>query len=238
MSKRHEIGIEDFAKALESALGSNLASLMLYGSTARDQHVEGRSDVNLLVIVRDASTAALQPAARVFADWTRKGEAAPLIFSEDEWRSSADVFPLEIEDMREAHRVLRGRDPLTDIVTERSQLQQQVEREVRGKLLRLRTEYAACAGDPKALTRLLENSLSTFLVLFRATLRLKNIARPADAAAVVRETAEAAGFDAAPFAWALASRLGRAPATLKAFDPLAARYVDAVEQLARFANGL
>ncbi len=236
MSKSPETRIEIFAQRLETALGGILTSLMLYGSTARDQYVEGKSDLNLLVIVRDASTTALQPAAGVFGKWTRAGETAPLIFSEDEWRASADVFPLEIEDMREAHRLLRGRDPLVGVVTERSHLQQQVEREVRGKLLRLRTEYAARAGDPKALARLLENSLSTFLVLFRATLRLKNVAPPANAAAVVRETAKTVGFGAGPFEWALSARMGRAPSMLKAFDALAAQYVDAVEQLAKFVN--
>jgi len=40
----------------------------------------------------------------VFAEWIRKGETAPLIFSEAEWQASADVFPIEIEDMRDAHR--------------------------------------------------------------------------------------------------------------------------------------
>jgi hypothetical protein len=233
-----EARIEQFAQRLESVLGGNLASLMLYGSAARDHHAGDRSDINLLLIVRDASTRALHGAAPVLAEWSKGGETPPLIFSEEEWRASADVFPVEIEDMRDAHRIIRGRDPLAGITTGRSQLRQQLEREVRGKLLHLRTEYASVAGDAKALGRLLENSLSTFLVLFRATLRLKGSKPPADAASVVGETAKAAGFAPVPFEWALAARSGKAPSALKAFDPLAGQYLDAVEQLAKFVNGL
>ncbi|MBI4500401.1 MAG: hypothetical protein HY700_04500 [Gemmatimonadetes bacterium] len=233
-----ETRVERFAQRLESALGANLASLMLYGSAARDQYVAGRSDINLLMIVRDASTSALHLAAATLAEWTRKGETAPLIFSDEEWRASADVFPLEIEDMRDAHRVLRGRDPLDGLATDRDQLREQLEREVRGKLLHLRTEYAAAAGHPRVLEQLMQNASSTFLVFFRAILRLKGAAPPRDGVALVRETAKATGLNAAPFEWALESRSGRRRGALKPFDPVAAQYMDGVEQLARIVNAL
>lgn len=238
MAKDVTARIEPFAKRLETSLGENLISLTLYGSAARDYHVGERSDVNLLLIVRNASTSSLRDASEPLAEWMRAGETPPLIFSDEDWRASADVFPIEVEDMREAHRVIRGTDPLQGITTDRAHLRQQLEREVRGKLLHLRTEFVAVAGDPKLLGRLLQNSLSTFLVLFRATLRLSGVKPPLETPAVVRETARAAGFSAAPFEWALAARSGVAPAPLKAFDPLGAQYVDAIEQLARFVNGL
>ncbi len=230
--------IEKFASAAESALGANLASLVLYGSAARAQHIEGRSDLNLMILVKDASTGALRPAAGFLGDWLRSGNSPPLLFSEAEWRASADVFPLEIEDMRDAHRVLRGRDPLDGMVTDRASLRQQLEREVRGKLLHLRTEYAAIAKDPAALSRLLENSLSTFLVFFRATLRLKGMTPPGDSLELIRETCKATGVPALPFEWALAARMNRAPNALRDFDPLAGQYVDAVERLAHVVNSL
>ena len=237
MAKDVEARIEPFAARLETALGENLVSLMLYGSAARDHHADQRSDINLLLVVRNATTSSLTAAAPALSEWTRGGETPPLIFSEEEWRASADVFPIEVEDMRDAHRIVRGADPLRGMVTDRAHLRQQLEREIRGKVLHLRTEYVAVASDPKLLGRLLQNSVSTFLVLFRATLRLSGVKPPPEATTVVRETARAAGFSAAPFEWALAARSGQGT-TLKAFDPVAAQYVDAVEQLARFVNGL
>jgi len=238
MAADKKLGQEEFARRVESALGDNIVSLVLFGSAARGTHVEGRSDINLLLIVQDASVAALHAATPVVAEWARGGQPPPLIFSEAEWRASTDVFPIEIEDMRDAHRVLAGRDPLDGVVTTRNHLRFELEHEVRGKVLRLRTEYAAAAADGKTLGRLLVHSAGTFFVLFRAVLRLTGGVPPADHDALVRETAAAAGLDASVFEWVLAALDGKKPPELAAYDPIAGRYVDAMEQLADFVDGM
>ncbi len=230
--------LEQLTARLGQALGENLVSLVLFGSAARGTHVTGRSDLNLLLVVRDASVARLHAASPALAEWTKAGEPAPLIFAENEWRASADVFPIEMEDMREAHRLLAGRDPFAGIATRRADLRQELEREVRGKVLRLRTEYAAAAADGKALGRLLVHSAGTFCVLFRATLRLAGGAPPAGHDALVRETAAAAGLDASAFEWVLAALDGKNPKALEPYDPVAGTYVDAMEKLADYVDRL
>ena len=230
--------LEAFAARLAGALGDNLVTLLLFGSAARGTQVEGRSDLNVLVIVKDAGVARLHDATPVLADWAKAGEPAPLVFAEAEWRASADVFPIEIEDMREAHRVLAGRDPFAGVVTRREDLRRELERELRGKVLRLRTEYAAAAADGKALGRLLVHSAGTFFILFRAALRLAGGVPPADHVALVRETAAAAGLDATALEWVLAALAGKEPKGLEPYDPVAGRYVDAMEALADYVDGL
>lgn len=230
--------VEEFASQLEAALGGSLVSVVLYGSAARDQYRKGKSDINLLILLKDAGSGTIARAAEAIAKWVKSGELAPLLFSEAEWKASADVFPLEIEDMREAHKVIRGSSPFLGLATQRDDVRRQLEREVRGKLLHLRTEYAALATDGKALGALLENSLGTFLVLFRATLRLARDAAPPEPEAVVRATAVAAGLDAEAFDWPLARRAGKKVPELRSFDPTASRYVDQIEKLARFVNQL
>ena len=238
MAADSKLGIEEFARRLETALGANLASLLLYGSAARGTHVAGRSDLNLLLIVKDASVAALHGATPVIAEWARGGQPPPLIFAEREWSASTDVFPIEFEDMRDAHRVLAGRDPFVTLVTRRADLRLELEHEIRGKVLRLRTEYAATAADGKALGRLLVHSAGTFFVLFRAVLRLGGGVPPADHAALVRETAAAAGLDRAAFDWVLAALEGKPAAELAPYDPVAGKYVDAMEKLADYVDRL
>ncbi|MBI4541729.1 MAG: hypothetical protein HY705_01730 [Gemmatimonadetes bacterium] len=192
--------------------------------------------MNLLLIVGDASAAALRPVAPAIAAWVKTGQPAPLIFSESEWLASADVFPIEIEDMREAHRLLGGRDPFESVRTERSDLRQELEREIRSKLLRLRTEYAAAAPSGKALGELLENSAGTFFVLFRAVARVVGKVPPAEPAALVAEVAAAAGMDPAAFDWVLGRLAGRKVPALAPYDPAGGRYMDAIERLARFVD--
>jgi hypothetical protein len=237
MGKTPEQRVEEFAGQLEASLLDNLQSLLLFGSAADGQYVPGRSDINLLLVVGDGRVAALRPAAAAIAGWVRHGEPAPLVFSGEEWVASADVFPLEIEDMRGAHRLIRGRNPLPDVTTSRDHLRHQLEREVRGALLRLRTQYAAAAPDSGATAELLETSFRTFLVLFRATLRVAGREPPAARDVLVRDVAQTAGLDPAAFAWPLASRAGRAP-RLAPFDPAGARYLDEIEKLAHFVNRL
>jgi hypothetical protein len=232
MAADKKVGMEEFARRLESALGENLVSLLLFGSAARGTHVEGRSDINLLLIVKDASVMALHAATPVVAEWAKGGQPAPLIFADAEWRASTDVFPIEIEDMREAHRVVAVKDPFDGLTTRRSDLRTELEHEVRGKVLRLRTEYAAAAADGIALGRLLVHSAGTFFVLFRAFLRLAGGVPPTDHDALVRETAAAAELDVSAFEWLLGALDGRTPPPLAAYDPIAGRYVDTMEKLA------
>ena len=228
--------VEQFATRLEAALGDNLLSLLLFGSAARGTHTEGRSDLNVLVIVKDAAVARLHAASPVMAEWTKAGEPAPLVFADAEWRASADVFPIEIEDMREAHRLLAGRDPFAGLATKRTDLRRELEHEVWGKVLRLRAEYAAAAAEGKALGRLLVHSAGTFFILFRAALRLTGGAPPARHDALVRETAAAAGLDATAFDWVLGALGGREPKALQPYDPIAGKYVDAMEKLADYVD--
>jgi len=230
--------VETLGSELARELGGNLVSVVLFGSAARSGVPAGGTSFNLLVIVRDASTRTLHPAAATIADWVKRGQPAPLIFSEQEWRDSTDVFPIEIEDLRQTRRVLQGRDPLDGIVTTRDDLRRQLERELRVKLLRLRTLYAAAAADGEALQRLLRDSASSFLTLLRASLRLQGTEPAGGPSEVIAQAARVLGIDGDAFAWAAAaySDRGPRPQPLRPYDPVAARYVDAIERLAAIVN--
>jgi hypothetical protein len=227
--------LERFANAVEEAAGANLVSLVLYGSAAAGQD-GGRSDVNLLLVLRDASAARLRPLGPAFRDWVRAGERAPLVFSEAGWRNAADVFPIEIEDIRQRHRILRGTDPVADLRTTREHLRHQLEREARALLIQLRASYAAAESDGKALTEVVADSLGSVLALFRALLRLKATDVPDDPMSLVAATAALAGIDAGAFAWPVAPRSAPRPATLAAYDPVAADYLDAVQAFVDFVD--
>src|SRR6266571_3366554 len=143
--------VETFAANVARALGERLVALLLYGSWARGTHVPGRSDMNTLLICDAVDESLFETLAPAIRDWTRAGQPAPLILTEREWRESADAFPIEYEDMRDAHRVLAGRDPWTGIEVDRGQLRRQLEHELLGKLVRLRQAYGALWGEPKRL---------------------------------------------------------------------------------------
>jgi len=227
--------LERLAAAVTAATGDNLVSLVLYGSAANG--IRGAtSDVNLLLVLRDASAAALHPLGDALRDWLRSGERAPLVFSLDGWRRAADVFPIEIEDIRQRHRVLRGTDPVTGLATTRDDLRRELEREARGLLIQLRASYAAAASDGKALAAVVRDSLRTVLVLFRASLRLADGALPETREALVEAVARNAGLDAGAFRWPLEQQAASRPGKLRAHDPVAAAYLDAVASFVAYVD--
>jgi hypothetical protein len=232
------IRVERFAARLAEAFGEQVVSILQYGEAVRGAVTGRRGELSLLVILRNASPETLRPAGRAIAGWVRAGNPPPLIFSEREWRQSTDVFPIEIEEMREAHRLFHGDDPFADLVTTAADLRRELEREVRGKLLQLRAEFAAAESDGRALGDLLEASARTFLMLCRATLRTAGQTPPAEPRTLVRFMAETAGVDAAAFDWVLERLTGGRTRPLAAYDPVAAAYMRAIEGLTEYVNGM
>lgn len=226
--------VEPFLAEADAALGAGY-SAVLYGSAARGDFVEGRSDVNLMLILDDIAPARLKALGSAFAGWRKAAQEPPLVLSRAEWGAATDVFPLEITDMREAYRVLRGPDPLEGVVVARADLRRALERELRGKLLRLRQGYVALADDPERLGAMLSGSLSTMLVLFRGLLALVGRAAPRDPLELTVAAAQVVGLDGEPLA-AVARRRGERRWRCESRECV--EYLEAVERMARFVDQL
>lgn len=184
--------VTPFLAAADQALGTGY-SAVLYGSAARGDYVAGRSNINLLLVLDDASPARLRALAPAFAAWRKLATEPPLLISRAEWARAADVFPIEITDMRAGYHVLRGADPLETALVERGDLRQALERELRGKLLRLRQGYAAASDDEKRLGEVAGASAGTILVLLRALLTLAGRPVPSVPSALAGEAAALLG---------------------------------------------
>src|SRR2546428_9306334 len=223
-----QLTIDTLGDAVTRALGARLAALLLYGSAARGPHVPKRSDVNTLLICEAVDSALFDALAPVERAWTKAGDPAPLILTEREWRESADAFPIEYEDMREAHRLLAGRDPWPGIRVERGDVRRQLEHELMGKLVRLRQAYAALHEDPKQLARVIVGSAGGFFTMLRSVLRLAGRPTPASPAELVRSAGALIGFAADGLAPLVQHALGGPIPRLGKGDPLATAYLAAV----------
>ena len=232
--------IDTLGDAVTRALGPRLVSLLLYGSAARGTHVPKRSDVNTLLVCDAVDGALFDALAPVVRAWTKSGHPAPLIFTEREWRESADAFPIEQEDMREAHRLLAGRDPWSGIRVDRGDLRRQLERELVGKLVRLRQAYAALWAEPKRLAGVIVGSAPGFFTMLRALLRLAGQPVPARPEALVGAAATLVGFTAAELAPLIRHAAGGPALRLEggARDPLVAAYLTALARAAQYVNQL
>jgi hypothetical protein len=189
--------VNPFLSQVDSALGNGYSAI-LYGSAARGDFVPGRSDLNLMLITDDLSPARLAGLGTAFAGWRKSGYEPPLVILRSEWARATDVFPIEITDMRSGYEVLRGADPVAGLHVAPPDLRHALEREFRGKLLRLRQGYVAAGGDAAALGALAQRSSGTFLVLLRALLVLLGRTVSREPMEVVTVAAAAMGMDGEP----------------------------------------
>lgn len=237
MSDTIVAGLEPLLTRFDLALGGGYSAL-LYGSAARGAHVEGRSDVNVLLILDDVTPPALKRLGPALDGWRKAGHPAPLLLSRREWSRSSDAFPVELADILSAHRLLRGADPTTGVQVAPDDLRRALERDLAAGLMRLRQAWALHAAAPAALGQVAVGASASVVALLRGLLSLAGKGAPVEADDVVRTAAGVVGFSPAPLAAVIAARHQRSwkcpPETFEGF--LAA--VDAAAQFVdRFTPG-
>jgi predicted nucleotidyltransferase len=193
--------LDELVTQLRGAYGAALRSVVLYGSAAAGggEHVAKKSDFNVLVLVDDVPLDRLRELASVTRAWREAGNHPPMTFTEREWRSCSDIFPMEYADILERNKVLYGTPPFEGISVLHDDLRLQVEREAMGVLLRLRGAVLTAGTDTGEQLKLMTASLSTLMVVFRGVLRLAGRTPPHGYAEIAREVATLAGLDASPF---------------------------------------
>lgn len=203
--------VESFVERMRDAAGENLESIVLYGSAAREDFNEQYSDVNLLCLVKRVDGAALAQVAPVVQWWSgRLGRRPPLVITTEELRESADVFAIEMLDIKEAHRILYGADVISDVDVPMNLHRVQLEHELRTVLLKLRQQLLLAPGDEFGLETVMAKSVSSVVVLFRhALLVLGERQELTKKRGMVTRVGEVLGVDTAAVQAALDVREGR-----------------------------
>jgi hypothetical protein len=184
---------------LRATHGTNLASIVLYGSAAAGDHIELRSDYNLLIALNRITPEDLRQAQAPMREWQRLGHPMPVYFTVEELSDAADVFPIEFHQMANARVVLYGHDPFEFVKLSDANLRHQTEYELRSKLIQLRRMYIPASVSIQKLCDLMNESLASFAALFRAVLLLHGAEAPVSKPDVGRATATLLHLDPIPF---------------------------------------
>ncbi len=169
---------DSFIEDLRETHGSNLVSVILYGSAAAGDFVAKQSDYNLLIALNEIAPKDLRNAHACMREWQKMGHRVPVYFTVSELQDAADVFPIEFHFMERARKVLFGTDVLANIEISDEFLRHQTEYELRSKLIRLRRAYIHVSGSVEGLVNLMAESLSSFAAIFRAVLLLQGKTPP------------------------------------------------------------
>lgn len=190
---------EKLVEGFTQACPAGLTSIILYGSAAAGDHTGKQSDYNVLVVVEELGVDTLNALSKTATAWSNAGNPAPLLFTAERLAKATDVFPIELLDITECHKVLFGSDAVDGLEISTENLRLQIEHELRGALIRLRQSYLLTQGKTKAVANLMIESLSTFLVLFRAALRLLEKEVPQKKFQALEKLAQHLKFDVSVF---------------------------------------
>ena len=229
--------LQSFADRLREAAGNNLVSLILYGSAASGES-DSYSDLNLLCVLQDLSFSHLVPLSTVVESWIKVGQRPPLLISEKELRASADVFSIELLDMKQHNKVLFGKNLLNEIVVPMHAHRAQLEYELREKLILLRQRLLAAANDDSRIADLLLHSLPAFITLFRHVLVVQGKSAPKTRAETVKILIAESGSDADLFQQLLEARKDQKVAKNLNAKDAARQYLAFAERLTELVDRL
>jgi predicted nucleotidyltransferase len=201
--------LDEFVQKLKSAASENLKAVILYGSAATEEFHAKHSDLNLLCVLNKAGAAQAEALHAPVEWWIRRGQRPPLVFTLEELCRSADVFAIELLDMKSHHRILYGQNVLADLAVPLHYHSIQVERELRTDWLRLRQAMLAAPKKKKVYLELMVSSFSAFVALFRHALIALGQAPAATKREAIDRIAAFAGSDSSGFHTVLDFREGK-----------------------------
>jgi hypothetical protein len=173
--------VKDFAERLLTALGDNLQSITVVGSSLTDDFRPGQSDINTVLVLDRQNLSSLNAMASLAKPMSRKKISPPLLMTQSYIERSRDVFGVEFLDFQLAHETVMGDDPFASLEFEKKDVRLQCERELKAMLIRLRQGYIAAAANKKLVRDILISTARGMAPLLRAMLWLKDIDRTARA---------------------------------------------------------
>ena len=229
--------LEQLNDKLLVAAGDNLKALVLFGSAARGEYHERHSDLNVLCLLGRAKAEDIEALHEAAVWWEQKKFPAPQIFTLDELRASADIFAIELLDMKTHHKMIYGEDFFHELEVPMQLHRLQVERELRTNWVKLRQGILLAPRKDQVLIRLMDASVSTFVTLFRHALVVLGQNPPAARREVVADIARLAGSSPEAFLTVLDVREGKrqpretnAQSTLKEYLELIEQVTDEVDR--------
>ena len=130
-----------FVGAAKSAFGTNLRSVILFGSAAEGR-LRKTSDVNILLVLSAIDRAQLDAIREPLRVARAAIQLEPMFVLDSELQEAAEAFANKFDDIRRRHVVLHGDDVINTLTIPRDALLRRVRQVLLNQTLRLRDIYA------------------------------------------------------------------------------------------------
>lgn len=226
-----------FVAALETTLGPDLRSIVLFGSAAENR-LRATSDVNVIVVLTafdrqriDALSETLlaaRAAIRLNVMWLLESEIA----------GAVQAFGVKFADISRRHRLLWGADPFQTVTIPRHAAIARLRQVLLNLILRLRASYALYSQREERLTALIADTAGPLRASAAEILELEKSVRvaPREALEQIARTLPEDGWDEVLEAMGEARRTGAVGAGTGA--PLVLKLIDLADHLLGRASAL
>lgn len=140
--------LDALVAGLRSALADKLVGVLAHGSAVRGGWTEGRSDVDILVILRDGGLATLEAIANPLRIARNSARIECMLLTEAEIPRAADAFPVFYDDVKRHRAIVHGSDPFAKLEIHDEHMRLRVEQELREVQIRLRRAVTDAVGGP------------------------------------------------------------------------------------------
>ncbi len=220
-----------YVKDVQRVYGDSLDGVLLYGSAVRGEFLPGRSNLNIVLVVKSTKADQLKKYGALHRRWAKEQIVVPLFMTQADLPAMSLVFPLEYIELQEQHRLLAGQDPFVGFKVDQRHLLAEVLQSLRGNLLRVRQRFIEGGGSEEAITILLPLSLTAVLPCLRGVQRL--VGRPvlSQGEPLLKdfETLMSVDLSGLRDAWLL--KRGQISPGQKEVPRLMERYLESLEQL-------
>jgi predicted nucleotidyltransferase len=182
--------LDAFTQQLRQSLEDDLVGVLVHGSVARGEYNPAQSDVDVVVVVKQAKFKELEAIGNAvqLARYSARIEA--MILAEDEIGGASDAFPLLYDDIRRFHVVVEGRDAFADVVVHDTHRRLRIEQELREASIRLRRAVTDAVGAREAVGGAVLRKIKQVRTPLHALLSLKGVECEPNLKSVIAKAAE------------------------------------------------
>ena len=151
--------LQDLQNAMSKTTKSH--TLVVYGSLAKRTYVPNESDVNLALVLDDASPAFLHELRKPLRAAFLSVRLQPYVLMRDEIPQLVDAFPVKMRDIQNHHDLLCGEDPFVNLEISSQLFRLRTEQILRNHLIRLRRHAVFSGHEALPLAKALYASVTS-----------------------------------------------------------------------------
>lgn len=168
----HNITLESLKQLLQDAFADNLVSMVRYG--------EPSEKIRVLIVVKTLEAADWTLMSSAFDRLRGRASVEPMLLTEQSLKSSTDIFPILIHEMKKGYQVVQGDDIVADLEVQRSHLRLRCEQELRSLQLRMQGICLMHFASPHRLRTALTRDYESFSGLLKIAFELGNVSYESD----------------------------------------------------------